>query len=29
MPDIMHLLKIKVTPDRVYQALATAEGIRN
>ena len=29
MPDIMHLLKIKATPERVYQALTTAEGIRN
>jgi uncharacterized protein YndB with AHSA1/START domain len=29
MPDIMHLLKIEASPDRVYQALTTAEGIRN
>jgi uncharacterized protein YndB with AHSA1/START domain len=29
MPDIMHLLKIKASSDRVYQALTTAEGIRN
>lgn len=29
MPDIMHLLKIKASPDRVYQALTTAEGIRS
>jgi uncharacterized protein YndB with AHSA1/START domain len=29
MPDIMHLIKIKVLPKQVYQALTTAEGIRN
>jgi uncharacterized protein YndB with AHSA1/START domain len=29
MPDIMHSLKIATSPDRVYQAIATAEGIRN
>jgi len=29
MPDIMHSLKIHASPDRVYQAIATAEGIRN
>ncbi len=25
----MHLIKIRATPERVYQALTTAEGIRN
>jgi uncharacterized protein YndB with AHSA1/START domain len=25
----MHLIKIRVSPERVYQALTTAEGIRN
>jgi uncharacterized protein YndB with AHSA1/START domain len=29
MPDIMHLIKIRVPVDRVYEALTTAEGIRN
>lgn len=29
MPDIMHLVTIHGSPERVYQALATAEGIRN
>jgi len=29
MPDILHLLTIKASPERVYQALSTAEGIRN
>jgi hypothetical protein len=29
MPDIMHLIKIHASPERVYQTLATAEGIRN
>ena len=29
MPDILHLLTIHASPERVYQALATAEGIRN
>jgi uncharacterized protein YndB with AHSA1/START domain len=29
MPDILHLLTIKASPERVYQALTTAEGIRN
>jgi uncharacterized protein YndB with AHSA1/START domain len=29
MPDIMHLVKIHASPERVYQALSTAEGIRN
>lgn len=29
MPDIMHLIKIHASPERVYQALTTAEGIRN
>ena len=28
MPDIMHLVKIHVSPERVYQALTTAEDIR-
>jgi uncharacterized protein YndB with AHSA1/START domain len=28
MPDIMHTLKIKTSPDRVYAAIATADGIR-
>jgi len=29
MPDIMHTLKINTPADRVYEAIATAEGIRN
>jgi uncharacterized protein YndB with AHSA1/START domain len=29
MPDIMHLLKIKAAPERVYTALTTPEGIRS
>jgi len=29
MPDIMHRIKIHASPERVYQALTTAEGIRN
>jgi uncharacterized protein YndB with AHSA1/START domain len=29
MPDILHLLQINTSPERVYQALTTAEGIRN
>jgi uncharacterized protein YndB with AHSA1/START domain len=29
MPDIMHLVKINASPERVYQALTTPEGIRN
>ena len=29
MPDIMHLVKIRAAPERVYQAITTAEGIRN
>jgi uncharacterized protein YndB with AHSA1/START domain len=29
MPDIMHLIKIATSPERAYQAVATAEGIRN
>ena len=29
MPDILHLLTIHASPERVFQALATAEGIRN
>lgn len=29
MPDIMHLIRIQASPERVYQALTTAEGIRN
>jgi len=29
MPDIMHLVRIKALPERVYAALTTAEGIRN
>jgi uncharacterized protein YndB with AHSA1/START domain len=29
MPDVMHLIKIGVSPERVYQAVATAEGIQN
>lgn len=28
MPDIMHTLKIRTSPDRAYEAIATAEGIR-
>jgi hypothetical protein len=27
MPDIMHLVKINASPERVYHALTTAEGI--
>jgi len=29
MPDIMHLLKINASPEQVYEALTTSEGIRN
>ena len=29
MPDILHGLKIKASPVQTYQAIATAEGIRN
>jgi len=29
MPDLMHLLKIGAPRERVYEALTTAEGIRN
>jgi len=29
MPEIMHLIKIRAAQDRVYQAVSTAEGIRN
>jgi uncharacterized protein YndB with AHSA1/START domain len=29
MPDIMHLIKIKASRERVYQALTTPEDIRN
>ncbi len=29
MPDIMHLLRIAVPTERVYEALTTADGIRN
>jgi uncharacterized protein YndB with AHSA1/START domain len=29
MPDIMHLIKINASPELVYQALTTSEGIRN
>ena len=29
MPDIRHLIKIRATPERVYQAITTADGIRN
>ena len=29
MPEIMHLIKIRATQDKVYQAVSTAEGIRN
>lgn len=29
MPEIMHLIKIRTPRDKAYQAVATAEGIRN
>jgi uncharacterized protein YndB with AHSA1/START domain len=29
MADIMHLIKIGTNPERIYTAIATAEGIRN
>jgi uncharacterized protein YndB with AHSA1/START domain len=29
MPDIMHSLKINAPAEKVYQAIATADGIRN
>ena len=29
MADIMHTLKIQAPPDRVFQAIASADGIRN
>ena len=28
MAEVMHLIKIHASPERVYQALATAQGIR-
>jgi uncharacterized protein YndB with AHSA1/START domain len=28
MPDIMHLLRIQATPERVYEAISTASGVR-
>jgi uncharacterized protein YndB with AHSA1/START domain len=28
MPDILHLIKISSTPERVYHALTTPEGVR-
>jgi uncharacterized protein YndB with AHSA1/START domain len=28
MPDIMHLVRINASPERVYEAVTTAEGIR-
>jgi uncharacterized protein YndB with AHSA1/START domain len=28
MADIMHFIKIKAAPERVYQAISTSEGIR-
>jgi uncharacterized protein YndB with AHSA1/START domain len=28
MPDIMHLIEIKAAPERVYDAITTAEGVR-
>jgi uncharacterized protein YndB with AHSA1/START domain len=29
MPEIAHLIKIRAAQDKVYQAVSTAEGIRN
>ena len=29
MPDIMHVVKIHASPEQVYEALTTDEGIRN
>lgn len=29
MPEIMHLIKIRAVQDKIYQAVSTAEGIRN
>jgi len=29
MPDILYLVKIEASPERVYDAIATAEGVRN
>jgi uncharacterized protein YndB with AHSA1/START domain len=29
MPEIMHLIKIRAAQDKIYQAVSTAEGIRN
>lgn len=29
MADIMHLLRIRAAPERVYTALATPEGVRS
>lgn len=29
MPNILHLLPIHATPDRIYEALTTAEGVRS
>jgi uncharacterized protein YndB with AHSA1/START domain len=29
MPDILHFVKIHASPERVYQAITTAEGIRS
>ena len=29
MPEIMHLIKIRASQDKVYQAVSTAEGIRD
>jgi len=29
MPDVMHLIKIHASPEQVYQAITTADGVRN
>jgi uncharacterized protein YndB with AHSA1/START domain len=29
MPDIIHLINIRVSPEKVYQALTTAQGVRS
>jgi uncharacterized protein YndB with AHSA1/START domain len=29
MLDIMHLVKIHASPDQVYRAITTAEGVQN
>ncbi len=29
MPDVMHYLKIAASPDRVFEAITTADGVRN